>query len=182
VTAATTGHASIVVSDSGENSIVVVPGANRLVTADAVASAIRPGTAVVLVQLEVPEAAVRAALVRAREIGALALLNASPVVHAARALTGLADVLVVNEHEHELLGAPSACVTLGARGAIWGPFSAAPPPVDVVDTTGAGDAFAGTLAARLALGAPRARALQDAVDAGARATTYRGAQASLPIS
>ncbi|HJP79079.1 MAG TPA: PfkB family carbohydrate kinase, partial [Pseudonocardiaceae bacterium] len=66
--------------------------------------------------------------------------------------------------------------TLGAAGARWGEAKASAPKIDVVDTTGAGDAFAGALAAALAAGADRAEALQAAAHAGATACTWPGAQ------
>ncbi|SFR93048.1 ribokinase [Microbacterium sp. cf046] len=171
-----TGRAIVTVAADGENSIVVIAGANGLLTPDDVVDGIPHETSVVLVQLEIPLECAEAALRRARAIGARAILNASPVVAGSAPLLQLADVVIVNEHEHALLGRPAgACVTLGARGARWGDWDATPPPVAVVDTTGAGDAFAGTLAARIALGDDPRAALTAAVTAGALATTVLGA-------
>ncbi|MET4159012.1 PfkB family carbohydrate kinase [Agromyces sp. PvR057] len=172
-----TGQAFITVAASGENSIIVIAGANGGVEADAAAHAIPDDAAVVVVQLELAPAVAEAVLRRARALGALAVLNPSPVSPAASALLELADVVIVNEHEWAALGEPAdACVTLGGAGARWGAARVAPDPVEAVDTTGAGDAFAGALVARLAAGATREDALRDAVAAGARATTYAGAQ------
>ena len=171
------GRAFITVSDDGENSIVVVPGANDELDSDLVAAALDPRPRVLLTQLESPPHVVEAALTMARDRGIRSVLNASPVVPEAAALARLADVVAVNEHERDQLGdLADVCTTLGARGATWGRATVQPPPVAVVDTTGAGDAFAGALAGRLALGDARQEALAEAVRAGALATTTRGAQ------
>ncbi|GAA1827408.1 PfkB family carbohydrate kinase [Agromyces salentinus] len=172
-----TGQAFITVDAAGENSIIVVVGSNGAIDPDAAARSIPDDAALVVTQLELAPEVAEAVLRRAREVGAVTVLNPSPVSAAASALLELADVVVVNEHEWTALGEPAdACVTLGAAGARWGVADAAPDPVDVVDTTGAGDAFAGALVAALARGAAREDALQAAVAAGAKATTYAGAQ------
>lgn len=173
-----TGTALIVVDGQGENTIVVAPGANaRLTAADVrdAAGAIREAD-VVLVQLEIGQDAVDAVSEVAGEAGTRLVLNASPVRPLPPSLLALADPLVVNEHEAREYDAVSLCVTLGSAGARWGEDSAMPPRVEVVDTTGAGDAFAGALAAALAAGEGRAGALGAAVAAGAEATTWLGAQ------
>src|SRR5699024_4306036 len=87
-----------------------------------------------------------------------------------------ADPLIVNEHEARLLTRPDACITRGALGATWAGVTATPPEAEVVDTTGAGDVFAGTLAASLAVGASAETALSTAVSSATRATTWYGAQ------
>ena len=190
---APSGTALIVVDDAGENSIVVVPGANALLTAADVERAIDAPT-VVLAQLEVPEDAVMAAARAARRL----VLNASPVRPLPAALLAAADPLVVNAGEaaaitgaqsadpRELaaaahaLGVRSIVITLGARGACWstpdGTIERPAPAAEVVDTTGAGDVFAGTLAARLSQGDGPEDALDAAVAAGAAAVGWRGAQ------
>ncbi|WP_344312921.1 PfkB family carbohydrate kinase, partial [Agromyces terreus] len=138
-----TGQAFITVSEDGENSIIVVAGANGTLEADAAARAIPDDAGLVVTQLELGAEVAEAVLRRGRALGALTVLNASPVSPAASALLELADVVVVNEHEWAALGKPAdACVTLGAAGARWGAADASHDPVDVVDTTGAGDAFA----------------------------------------
>lgn len=175
-TESASGAAFIAVNTSGENSIIVMSGANLDLDPQLVREALSPDTKVVITQLESPPDAVEAALRRARELGVISILNASPVIPRAAELAALADIAIVNEHEAEQLGLTDACVTLGARGATWKGETVAPPKVDVVDTTGAGDVFAGTLAGQLALGADHSTALRAAVEASAQATTTAGAQ------
>lgn len=174
---APTGRAFITVTAEGENSIIVFPGANSAVEEDAVITAIRPETRWLLAQLELPVGLVRAAFEFARQHGVTTVLNASPISESMAEVLDLADILIVNEIEsrHIPMGR-DVCVTLGSRGAAWGNHTAAPDPVNVVDTTGAGDAFAGTLVGRLAQGADREQALEDAVRVGAQTTTFEGAQ------
>jgi ribokinase len=190
------GTALIVVDDSGENSIVVVPGANARLGAGDVEAALgdaADGPPVVLAQLEVPEAAVAAA---ARHAGRF-VLNASPARTLAAEVLAAADPLIVNAGEAAALtgaeagdvdalatatlalGVRSVVITRGAEGATWatpgGRFARPAPEVRVVDTTGAGDVFAGTLAAQLARGA----APEEALAAGAAAVQGPGAQEPL---
>jgi ribokinase len=188
------GTALIVVDAAGENSIVVVPGANARLSAADVERALGERSPVVLAQLEVPEEAVAAA---ARAAGRF-VLNASPVRPLPVALLKAADPLIVNAGEAAAitgaddadpatlaaaalaLGVRSIVVTLGARGARWTTpewsIERPAPAVGVVDTTGAGDVFAGTLAAQLSHGADPGSALAAAVKAGAEAVQWRGAQ------
>ncbi|WP_018680158.1 ribokinase [Actinokineospora enzanensis] len=175
-----TGTAHITVDDHGENTITVVPGANAALTPHDVtqaAAAIRTA-AVLLLQLETPLPAVLQAAHLAAEAGVRIILNASPATTLPDELIQAADLLIVNEHESRFLPttARSVCVTLGARGAQWGEDISRPPRVEAIDTTGAGDSFAGTLAAHLAAGTPAPDALQAAVRAAATATTWPGAQ------
>ncbi|WP_030485065.1 ribokinase [Nocardioides aequoreus] len=175
-----TGTALIVVDDTGENSIVVVAGANATVTADALPD-LGPGD-VLLVQLEVPLDTVADACSRARGQGARVVLNTAPYADLPDDVLALADPVVANEHEAARLamtsGTPgSLLVTLGADGARWGDLALPAERVDdVVDTTGAGDAFCGALAAALADGADDEAALRAALAAGARAVRHEGAQ------
>jgi ribokinase len=184
-----TGRAAIVVSASGENSIVVVPGAN----ADVVAPSVLPPCRVLLTQLEVPLVAVQATLVLARSAGTLTLLNPAPAQLLDDALLSLCDIVIPNEHEVELLGGIDALhaagvgiviVTRGADGVTISRDGTVEHrrarAVDVIDTTGAGDAFCGNLAARLALGAGFSDAVDWAIAAGALAVTVAGAVPSLP--
>jgi ribokinase len=183
-----TGRAVITVDERGENSIVVVPGANEEVVVDAL-----PSAAVLLVQLEVPVAAVADALRLARSAGAITVLNPAPATRLEGDLLRLVDVLVPNEHELALLGSAdrlladgvgAVVTTLGGAGVRVvspdGAWHVAPFHVLPVDTTGAGDAFCGTLAARLAAGDALDAAVRVAAAAGALATTRRGAVPSMP--
>ena len=186
-----TGRAAIVVSASGENSIVVVPGAN----ADIVAPGALPACRVLLTQLEVPCVAVQATLALARSAGTLTLLNPAPAQLLDDSLLSLCDIVIPNEHEVELLGGIDALhaarvgiviVTRGANGVTISRDGAVEHrrarAVDVVDTTGAGDAFCGNLAARLAMGDGLSDAIDWAIAAGALAVTVAGAVPSLPYA
>jgi ribokinase len=189
---APTGRALVTVDDRAENAIVVVPGANALVEIDAV-----PAASVVLAQLEVPVPVVVAAFGSARRLGARTVLNPAPGRALPDELVRVCDVIVPNEHELALVGGPAALLEQGvgavvttrgaagvevheATGAAVTVWSAAAFAVDPVDTTGAGDAFCGALAARLAAGDGLADAVRYATAAGALATTHPGAVPSLP--
>lgn len=198
-----TGTATIPVEDgTGENLIVVVPGANAHVSAvDADVESVHRAT-VLLLQLEVP---VETVLAAARVATGTVVLNPAPSQPLPDELWPHVDVLVPNEHElaqlagtepgdrspSELAGlargvAPCAVVvTLGARGALvvpadGPPLLQAPPPVTAVDTTGAGDCFCGALAQALARGEQLAAAVRYAVAAAALSTTAPGARGALP--
>lgn len=182
-----TGRALITVDDLGENSIIVVAGANAGPAPEEL-----PTGRVVLAQLETTVAGVAAAFATARAAGAVTVLNPAPAVELTAELLTLCDVLIPNEHEVDLLGGREAVaarvghlvITLGAAGADHvedgvttrvDPFA-----VDVVDTTGAGDAFCGSLSSRIAAGATMPDALRYAAAAGALATTTPGAVPSQP--
>ena len=202
-----TGAAFITVTPDGENAITVAPGANRSLTpedADAASEAI--GKARVLsAQMEIPVETVLRAVEVAAERGTRAVVNLAPVLEAPRELLEELDPLVVNEHEAAFLlgggvegveaalsaapellslGPRSAVITVGAAGAAFadgrGSGHVPAPEVDVVDTTGAGDAFVGALVTRLARGASLEEAVAYAVRAGAAAVTKEGAQGALP--
>lgn len=186
-----TGRAFIQVAVGGENSIVVAAGANSETTPDMVRRALdelRPE--VVLAQLEVPMDAVEAAAVWAQEHGIRFVLNPSPVRGLSAWLLGRCDPLLVNVTEaRQLLRAPlgtspadlaralahragSSVVTDGPRGA-WigtaeGVTHSPAPPVQAVDTTGAGDEFAGRLTADLAQGLTLLQAGENATLAAAQ--------------
>ena len=203
ISRAPTGSAFITVTPDGENAIVVSPGANRGFgpkEVNAAAGEARSAT-VVLAQLEVSVEAVERAAYIAEEADARFLLNLAPPREVPDTLLHRCDPLVVNEHEAASLlgeeatteetarrllkfGPRSLIVTLGAEGAILasgGSIQHFPTPrVKVVDTTGAGDAFVGALAAKLAGGASLEEAVPYAVLAGAVAVTREGAQGSLP--
>ncbi|HEX5401013.1 MAG TPA: ribokinase [Pseudonocardiaceae bacterium] len=172
------GHALIAVDGHGENTIIVIPGANGVFTAADVPADVIRSADVLLLQLEVPMPAVLRAAEVARAAGVRVLLNPSPWSIPPAELLSVADPLVVNEHEAKQLppGAGSVCVTLGDRGASWGEHTVPAPRGDVVDTTGAGDGFAGALAAALAAGQSEPDALRLAVAAGTEACGWVGAQ------
>jgi ribokinase len=202
-----TGTAFITVTPDGENAITVAPGANRRLSADDVdaASESIEEAQVLVAQMEVPpEVVVRAVEVAARS-GTRALLNLAPPFEVPRTLLEKLDPLVLNEHEAAFLlgegvegvdgaldaaprllslGPRSVVVTVGEDGAVFSDGESmrhlAAPGVEVVDTTGAGDAFVGALAARLADDAPPGDAIAYAVRAGAAAVTKEGAQEALP--
>jgi ribokinase len=177
---AATGHAIVAVDAAGENAIIVSPGANADV-GDAELRALAglgPGD-VLLLQLEVALAVVAAAARAAASAGARVVLNLAPYADLPADVLALADPVVVNEHENALLAdrPASLLVTLGARGSRWGDLEVPAAPVaEVVDTTGAGDAYCGTLAARLALGDGRGTAMRAASAAAAATVARRGAQ------
>ena len=209
---APTGIALITVSRDGENTIVVAAGANARVNAHEVEAAIRAiagrGT-VLLAQLEIPLAAVRIAAETIDELSGRTVLNLSPSCAVPNELLALCDPLIVNEAEaHDLTGLTvdsvdgaaaaaaalldrclSVIITLGGEGAVFASAAESghlpAPDVTVVDTTGAGDAFAGAVAAELAeqgiaAGGGGAVSLRTAVErgvaAGAAAVQWLGAQ------
>ncbi|GAA1248579.1 PfkB family carbohydrate kinase [Oryzihumus leptocrescens] len=182
---AVTGHAIITVDAAGENVIVVVPGANAAVSASHLSALDQAGPGdVLLASLEVPVAAVVAAVRRATGAGARVVLNLAPYAALPHDVVALADPVVVNEHEALALADAgqvpgSLLVTFGANGAAWDGIPAPAvgvPEGEVLDTTGAGDAFCGALAAALARGLGRDEALAAAMEAGAEAVRRHGAQ------
>jgi ribokinase len=184
------GAAAIVVDADAENCIIVAPGANaHLSMASADVRSVVSAADVVLLQLEIPLETVLAAARIGRDGGALVVVNASPAgapPHALAALAGLADVVVLNEVESRQWdwAVPHLVITRGADGATHvGPdgrqeFSA--PAVEAIDTTGAGDVFAGVLAAGWHSGPDDA--LRRACVAGALATLTPGAGDCAPTS
>jgi len=205
---APTGVALITVDPSGDNSIVVSPGANSRLTRDDIraagASALLAASRVVSAQLEIPSDTV-AEVVRGLRPGTRFVLNPSPPRGVPEDVLAACDPLIVNEHEARVLlgteaggtpeewaagllalGPRSVVVTLGEEGALVADGSgAARVPavrVDAVDTTGAGDSFTAALAWRLGTGESLADAAAYAARVGAVAVTRRGAQASFPTA
>lgn len=195
-----TGEALILVDDAGENQIVILGGANAALTTQAGIPA-AGGAALVLAQLETPVEATRAAFRAARSAGAATLLNAAPARPLPEEVLALADILIVNETEAALLlgrageaealaralaprHARGVVLTAGAAGAFWAcgneVLHAPAPPTEVVDSTGAGDAFIGAFAAALAEGLAGREALRRGVAAGSLACRRAGAVPSLP--
>ncbi len=198
-----TGVAPILVDSSGENMIVVVLGANsRLTAADIDAARERIAAADVLVtQLEINLDMAQYALETAKQLGVATILNPAPAAAIPQSLIDLADYLTPNETELETLAGSAgdfaaaarslltrdgqtAVVTLGAQGAqiVSGAASAIVPTyaVDVVDTTGAGDAFNAGLAVALAEGKALEEAVRFANAAAALSVTKPGAAPSAP--
>lgn len=192
-----TGVAQIVVDRNGENQIAVAPGANDELTPDAARSHVErlaQAGSVVLAVLEVPAQGVLAAAEAARGRGCRFLLNPAPAAVLPVELLGLCDVVTPNERELKIVGEPrelfrsgvgAVVVTRGTGGADLLRSDGSVHhqdafPVDVVDTTGAGDAFNGALAWGLADG----RSIEEAVGlgaaAGALATRALGAREALP--
>jgi ribokinase len=178
-----TGTAFIAIDSSGDNTIVVDPGANAEVGDPELAGVehLAPGD-VLMLQAEIPPDIVIEAIVRAKDRGARVVLNLAPYVTLPAGALDACDPVVVNEPEYRQLMLdgirPSSTVeTLGERGARWGDVTVAARVTDVVDTTGAGDAFCGVLAARLAAGDGRKDALAAAVDAATVSVGVLGAQA-----
>lgn len=194
------GTALIAVDEAGENTIVVIPGANAAWPETAVDDLdLREGDVVVL-QLEVPFDVVSAVVARAATAGARVVLNAAPLDRRAIDLLDRIDVLVVNEIEAaELFGFegdldvdtvsgiaaahPSSAlvVTLGARGVLFASAGGAADhlpafPVEAIDTVGAGDAFVGGLAAALAAFETLEAAVRTGSAAGALTATVTGAR------
>ncbi|MCC6312442.1 MAG: ribokinase [Thermomicrobiales bacterium] len=204
--AARSGVTLITVEEAtGENRIAYVPGATLTVgpeQARAAVAALNPS--VVLATLELPEATRAALFVEARARRARVVLNATPEAAGAQRHLPQIDVLIVNEVEAgemlgrhvgpndavaaaralQALGPEAVVITLGAAGAVvlseGEPVRLPAPPVRVVDTTGAGDAFCGAFAARLAAGTNPITAARAGVIAGSLAATRAGAQPSMP--
>jgi ribokinase len=199
------GVALIIVESGGENRIAYVPGATLTASAEQATSAserFRPE--VVLSTLELPREALLALFQAAKAAGATVIVNATPEPSQGGDLAAMSDVLIVNETEAcevldlsvgdldwgdlanrlSALGPTSIVITLGSKGAMLktvdGTTAIPSPKVEVVDTTGAGDAYCGALAAALARGRSMTEAATIGVAAGAVAVTKAGAQPSMP--
>jgi ribokinase len=200
-----TGCATILVAGSGENMIVSVPGANAAADPDSIPDRLLSGSSTVSLQHELPAGANQALVERARRNGSRVVLNASPWRPLSLETLCTVDYLVVNEREAAALAAAfdwprsardlalaaaaavhdlTIVVTLGKQGALAARGSellrVQAPDVRVIDTTGAGDAFAGTLIAALEGRARLDEALRRAVAAGSLACSAAGAQPSFP--
>lgn len=202
-----TGTALIMIGGDGENMIAVVPGANGMLRREDVddcLAAMQAGE-LLMMQMEIPEELVRHALIAARGLGLRTLLNIAPATSDIGGVASLADIVVANESEFELLvgGAlESRCeqedalrrlhrqtgqtivVTLGSAGAMAiadGTILKAPGlAITPVDTVGAGDTFCGYFAVGLERGDNLQTALTDAAIAGSLACLRPGAQAGMP--
>jgi len=202
--AAPTGVAFVTVDEEGQNTIIVSPGANHRLRPENLCPAEFEGARVVVLQLEIPLETVRRAAELGRQARAQVILNAAPAQKLPDRLLEHIDILVVNEIEaYGLTGVrpggpemalevaqvlsekvPTVIITLGEQGAVWvspeGQGLQPAPQVEVVDATGAGDAFIGALATAICEGKPLAQAVKRGCIAGALAVTKTGAQASLP--
>jgi ribokinase len=201
------GVAGIVVDDQARNCILVVPGANQKLSAADVRRAIVPlqSASVLLCQLEVPLGTTLEAFRLAHAARVRTILNPAPAVPLPEELLRLTDLCVPNETELELLtgrtilnqddvadaarlllerGPSTVLVTLGGRGAlVVGPKLSqhvAAPVVEAVDSTGAGDAFIGSLGVFLASGVALVEAVRRACAVAALSVTRLGTQASYP--
>ncbi|MDJ0797160.1 MAG: ribokinase [Calothrix sp. MO_167.B12] len=202
------GVALISVDDGGENQIIVIPGANGNVDNQDVErlSHLLPGSQALLLQLEIPMDAVVAAAEAAREAGVTVILDPAPVQsQLPEELYSLVDIITPNEVEAgQLVGFPvdgeesatkagemllqrgvkCAIVKLGAKGVVCvtaeESFFRPAFEIETVDTTAAGDAFSGGLAAGLSTGLPLRKAVVWGAAAGALAAMKSGAQPSLP--
>jgi ribokinase len=204
-----TGTALILVGGDGENMIAVVSGANGTVTpadAEAAVAAMKAGD-IIMLQMEVPAPAVRAAMTAAQAKGVRTMFNTAPLTEDATALSQLASIIVANETEFDLLIGRQALdadqrleamrdlhaqtgqtlvVTLGADGVValhdGDMLTTKGLEIEPVDTVGAGDTFCGYLAAGLDQGLEFAAALRRAAVAGSLACLKKGAQPAIPLS
>jgi ribokinase len=204
-----TGTALITIANA-DNTIVVIPGANALVSAADVSGVAFAKGDIAVSQFEIPLASISAFLNRARAAGATTILNPAPAIEVERDLLDLADILVLNESELGLLAKTelrdtdaaavfieaarslqtrkekTICVTLGRRGAlalVEGKTLIIPGhTVEALDTTGAGDCFVGAVAAQLAGGKSIRDALHYANAAGSICVQRMGAAPSMPTA
>jgi ribokinase len=201
-----TGVAVITVDAQGENTIVVTPGANALATAPAHLPARGSGALVALAQLETPIAQITRLFAALRRAGGMTILNPSPYQSLPRELLQNTVIVIANEHEFAQLAGRSAAdqpqdiiaglqsaelplpccvVTLGPAGLILAERGRAPIhlegyKVGALDTTGAGDCFAGWFAAEIAAGSTIGEAARRANAAAAISVTRAGAGSSMP--
>lgn len=201
-----TGTAAIIVEDSGQNCILLVPGANAALSPEDVrqAATVLSACGMLLCQLEVPLETTSEAFRLARAAGVRTVLNPAPAVPLPDELLRLTDLCIPNETEAELLtgqrvtnseeareaatilqqrGVGAVLVTLGERGVAvvedsWEHIPAR--PVRAVDASGAGDAFIGSLSVFLLEGLPLRQAARRANRAAALSVTRPGTQASFP--
>jgi ribokinase len=204
---AATGTAHILVDSRGENVIVVVPGANGAVLPGDLVKAKPKRGDILLLQHEIPQATIEAALDAARDAGATTILNTAPFRTEAASCLGKADYVVANETEFDLYGEALALrgrdrparmksfaentgrtivVTLGGEGVLAATpeafFEVPALKITPVDTVGAGDTFCGYFAAGLASGIGLEDALRRAAAAGSLACLKPGAQPAIPLA
>lgn len=204
--ALSSGVAAIAIDDSGENHIIIVPGANGQVDLSDVDRLPLLTSKVLLLQLEIPLAIVLAAAQAAQQAGVTVILDPAPApMQLPAELYAAVDILTPNQVEAAQLtgisvndeasvvqaarqlrqqGIGTVIIKMGAQGALCataaGEFWVLPFGVMAIDTVAAGDAFNGGLAAALAEGLPLPEACRWAAAAGALAATVRGAQSAMP--
>jgi ribokinase len=204
-----TGTAIITVAN-GDNTIVVIPGANGLVSATDVEAPTLAKGDVAVSQFEIPLATVKAFFLRARAAGATTILNPAPALECDAELLELADILILNESELGLLASTElrgtdgharfieaarslpigqdkiVCVTLGKRGVLAivndEPLIVTGRAVKALDATGAGDCFVGAVASQLAGGSSIDDALHYANTAASICVQRMGAAPSMPTA
>jgi ribokinase len=208
--AGTHSGTAIITIANADNTIVVVPGANALVSTEDVAAPVLAKGDVAVSQFEIPQATIAAFFKRARAAGATTILNPAPAIACNPELLELVDIMILNETELGFLAGttladtdeparfieaarrlPAAsgktiCVTLGKRGVLalvgGAPSLIAGRAVKAVDTTGAGDCFVGALAAQLANGKAIHDALEYANAAASICVQRMGAAPSMPTA
>ena len=204
VTDASTGVAPIWVEPDGTNRIIIIPGANDLLSPRQAAAGVEanPDAAIVIGQFEIPQSVTTSAFQAARSVGTLTVLNPAPAAPISDELLAATDWLIPNEIEFALIGggdpfedaalthfaAQTGCrlvVTLGEAGvALVGQGGTvrrvSADQVDAVDTTGAGDAFVGSFAHGLAIGLDELAAVQLAMACASDSVTRPGTQTSFP--
>lgn len=203
-----TGVAIILVESSGDNGISIAAGANDCVTEETIADLreVITGSDVILLQLETPLAAVKAAVLTAKSAGKTVILNPAPAAELDGEILKNTDILTPNETELEYLsghktdtlenlkdagaillrkGVKELVITLGSRGCLHMTQESVTHydayKVKAVDTTAAGDAFNAALAVSLDVGKSMAEAIDFAMKVGAMTVTKEGAQPSLPL-
>jgi ribokinase len=201
-----TGIAMILVEQSGENAIAVLPGANAtlgVAEAEAALAGLGIGS-ILMLQQEIPHVANARALELAREQGVVSILNTAPYLESTGRLAELASIVVANETEFALLSGAgpdrlevamaewaaaqnqTVIVTLGADGAraatTSSGFCVTSPRIMPVDTVGAGDTFCGYLAAGLDRGLGLEAAMRRATVAASLACLVPGAQPAIPLA
>ena len=200
------GVAPIWVEADGSNRILIVPGANNLMTPEQAETAIKtlPGVTVVVAQLEIPQEVTIAAFQAARQLGATTILNPAPYAPIDPKLLAVCDWVMPNENEFKAMHPENLfpenreiiqnlassigtkfAVTLGEAGAAYTDENGEvhyikAPKVKAIDTTGAGDALVGAFAVGLALQLPAERALELGCICASDSVTRLGTQASYP--
>lgn len=204
-----TGTALILVGADGENMIAVVAGANGKVTPDDAIAAIEEMAEgdILLLQFEIPATTIETALQLAAEKGIKTIVNTAPITSETARLSGMADMVVANETEFDLVSGGNSTdnaarieelrsihdrtgqtwiITLGADGVVamhdGGLIKANGLRIEPVDTVGAGDTFCGYLAAGLDAGLSLEDSLERAAVAGSLACLVAGAQPSIPTA